>query len=115
MLRRLLCMAVCLHASANTCAGAGHEAASDPVNCPHSETHSDTCWANSAWRMCPVDRQGAYEKVMAKRGGQTVKPKPYSVDPMGRFLDFHRVTHVCPTGLHRCGRRSERNRSRINH
>ena len=54
-----------------------------PVICPHNATSPDTCWANGAWQMCPVDRQGAYDKVMAKRGDQTVRPTLYNVDLMG--------------------------------
>jgi len=45
--------------------------AHNPVNCPHSAMHADTCWGNSAYQMCPIDRQGAYMKVMAKRGDQS--------------------------------------------
>jgi len=43
--------------------------AHDPALCPHGLT-SATCWGDSAYQMCPLDRQGAYHKVMARRGSQ---------------------------------------------
>ena len=31
-----------------------------PANCPHSAMNTDTCWGDSAYQMCPIDRRPGY-------------------------------------------------------
>jgi len=42
--------------------------ASDAENCPHNKQVPATCWADSAYQKCPIDRQGAYDAVMDQKG-----------------------------------------------
>jgi len=47
------------------------QAAWHPSNCPmYADKHPDTCWGNTAYQVCPVDRSGAYHAVMKHRGNQ---------------------------------------------
>ena len=51
----------------------------DPANCPHAPHNTKTCWADSVYQQCPVDRQGAYDAVMAMRkGGNKAMHAAYS-------------------------------------
>lgn len=41
----------------------------DPTNCPHGEASWGTCWGDSAYQMCPKNRQAAYEAVIENKQG----------------------------------------------
>jgi len=45
----------------------------DCVNAPHGQQNLHTCWGDSAYQICPENRQGAYDlvqKAVSKDGGQ---------------------------------------------
>ena len=52
---------------------------SDCANAPHGKKNLRTCWGDSAYQICPMDRQGAYDlvqKAVSKDGDQA---KAYAV------------------------------------
>ena len=46
------------------------KAAWHPSNCPMYTHLPGTCWGNTAYQVCHVDRAGAYDAIMKHRGNQ---------------------------------------------
>ena len=51
----------------------------DCARAPHGQTNLRTCWGDSAYQMCPLNRQGAYDLVQAAVSKDGDQAKAYAV------------------------------------